>query len=425
MKLKKILAAVLSAAMAVSMTAVTTFAIKITNANTENDGDDYEFNVGSSGVDLKDVYGFKAKINDDWDAVENTNGAIAFNCNTVAWEAHNWGISGGVEQEIQVASDDTITLLKTEPVFSSDDTWGKFTVQQYWGNPITIKQIWLLGENGTELYTEEIKAPEISDGEVVEVEVPVKIFAQSGAPDYAWSDGGEHNVTIKKDGETIDITWDNIGKDSIDNIGDEGVQIYFDAAGKQFIGQKIHVEITNITVDGSTLPDVIGDYAIESNYNDSAAQVMIPLGLTTADLGKSLSLTITISGELKASSSGSGDTPTDEPKDEPTEEVKPAKVKPTIKPSALPADVISSKVFKVKLINEGSKAKKVRVIAANDIMTIRLDKANDGKYANIYVGEDCVDSVLIKYGRAKTKALDTEKFTVTITDKPVIEEAAE
>lgn len=149
MKLKKIIAGIAAAAVAVSMTAVNAFAA-ITNANAEDGGGNYVLDAKAAGYDLSAIYGFRAQLSGDYIGDTGCGGAMVFNSENGGWDQHEWG-NDGANKEITTTEDGVITLLKTSPAFTASEGWAQCVIAQYWGGNFAVDSITLLDKNGNAL----------------------------------------------------------------------------------------------------------------------------------------------------------------------------------------------------------------------------------------------------------------------------------
>lgn len=165
MKLKKIIAGIAAAAVAVSMTAVNAFAA-ITNANDPDGQGFYVVAVDMSKYDATAVYGFSAKLSGDYIGETGAGGAMVFNSASDNWNQHEWGNEGS-GKEVTTTEDGVLTLLLSSPAFTASDQWAQCVVQQYWGGDFAVDSITLLGKDGKPL-AEKSAAPAETTAAVTE-----------------------------------------------------------------------------------------------------------------------------------------------------------------------------------------------------------------------------------------------------------------
>ena len=154
MKIKSLLASLAACAIAVSAMAVTA-AADITNANSD---DKYMIDISEalpSGKTLADVYGVKATFEGKPGDGESNVGAICWNSDSTGWKQKEFGAAEG-EKELTIDSDNAVTLLNSEAIFTADDTWGQFFVAQWhWDGDtqinFSVKSMELLGQDGKPL----------------------------------------------------------------------------------------------------------------------------------------------------------------------------------------------------------------------------------------------------------------------------------
>jgi hypothetical protein len=144
MNLKKIVASVAAAAVAVTTMAVSSFA-------SFSNGDVY-VDLVADGYDVLSVYGFSVTVSGDYSA-NGAGGGIGFDSNSTGWAQTEWGNEGSGKEVI--ITDNTVTLLKDAPVFSEADITGEAKaavwIQSWWGDTLTVESYKVLGANGTEL----------------------------------------------------------------------------------------------------------------------------------------------------------------------------------------------------------------------------------------------------------------------------------
>ena len=162
MKIKKILAAVAAAAVAISAMAVNTFAL--TAENYLKDGTVY-INADKAedptwaidaGVDQTTVYGVTYHVTFSESEVADEaawiGGGIGANSPSTGWKQIEWGRTD--KTVIADLENGTITWLNTAPVFKANDQYAQFWLQT-WGGTVTINSADILGEGGVILSTDE------------------------------------------------------------------------------------------------------------------------------------------------------------------------------------------------------------------------------------------------------------------------------
>lgn len=138
--------------------------------------------------------------------------------------------------------------------------------------------------------------------------VPYYAQAFMSATDYTWSSSAEGFSGMVKAAEDENyygkVIWDginNAGVTSDGDIGSQGIQITFndESKGLDFVGQSIHVKLWYMTVGETNLPDVDGDYTINSNWNNTAGEVIVPVDFGGVEnLGKNFYGVISVTGSL-------------------------------------------------------------------------------------------------------------------------------
>ena len=149
MKLKRIIASLAAAAVAVSMTAVNAFAA-ITNANAPDGSGIYFYEFNSSQYDPAAVYGFKAQLSGDYIGETGAGGGMVFNSASDNWNQHEWGNEGS-GKEVTTTEDGVLTILLSSPAFTADDQWAQCAISQFWGGDFAVDSITLLDKDGNAL----------------------------------------------------------------------------------------------------------------------------------------------------------------------------------------------------------------------------------------------------------------------------------
>ena len=147
MKLKKILAAVAAAAVAVSTMAVNAF------AGLTNYPDGCTIDLIADGYNVMDVYGFTFNISGSIN--DGVGGGVGFNSASTGWESHEWGNPDSAKEIL--VTDGKVTLLKDAPVFKETDVtdpsnpYAQVWMQHWWGVDVTVDSVDILGAGGTVL----------------------------------------------------------------------------------------------------------------------------------------------------------------------------------------------------------------------------------------------------------------------------------
>ena len=158
MKLKKILAAVAAAAVAVSTMAVNAFAIDKGTYLVDDSGNTFLYLVADDGkpqwavdnsVTVTDIYGvtWHATFNADEVANESAwiGGGIGANSNSTGWKQLEWGRN---EKEfIADLENGTITWKSDSPIFKASDKYVQLWITA-WGGTVTFDSADLLDANG-------------------------------------------------------------------------------------------------------------------------------------------------------------------------------------------------------------------------------------------------------------------------------------
>lgn len=161
-----------------------------------------------------------------------------------------------------------------------------------------------------------------NDDPVVPDSIPatVKFFTQGNeAGGWAWVDNGDTEYTITSDSEAVDVKWEPITLASqvtdADGFGRGGLQI--SVTDLALAGTKLNVEITDIMLDGNAIDDVVGEYALEENWDLTAAEIMILLDFINYEtVGKDVSAKVKIT---TVSEENPGDTSSSDNTSEPEE----------------------------------------------------------------------------------------------------------
>lgn len=161
-----------------------------------------------------------------------------------------------------------------------------------------------------------------NDDPVVPDSIPatVKFFTQGNENGgWAWVDNGDTEYTITSDSEAVDVKWEPITLASqvtdADGFGRGGLQI--SVTDLALAGTKLNVEITDIMLDGNAIDDVVGEYALEENWDLTAAEIMILLDFINYEtVGKDVSAKVKIT---TVSEENPGDTSSSDNTSEPEE----------------------------------------------------------------------------------------------------------
>lgn len=183
MKLKKIIAAVAAAAIAVSMTAVNAFAYKVTL-----DGGNYFAYVkgetgwsNDTGRPITDVYGVTFHVTFNADDIANgvwIGGNIGYNSDKENWKVQEWANMEG-KPILADVENGTITYLSSSPVFKGTEEWAQMILQVYDNANVTVESADLLDKDGKPL-SEEAGAAAPAETEAAEAEADE---AEAAAPE--------------------------------------------------------------------------------------------------------------------------------------------------------------------------------------------------------------------------------------------------
>lgn len=163
MKMKKILACVSAAALAVSAMAVSSSAAII---GADDEGN-YVVNVADllpEGVDISEVYGATIFLKEGYSLENGQGGAFIFSTASKNWKSLEWGNAGSDKDIILDEETNSITRMEDTPFFTAEDisgetgTYANIALKQYWGDDIEIEKTILLDNDGNEL-----KAPDASE----------------------------------------------------------------------------------------------------------------------------------------------------------------------------------------------------------------------------------------------------------------------
>lgn len=158
MKLKKIIAAVAAAAVAVSTMAINAFAYKVS----EDGGNYFAYVKGTEGWSndtgrpVTDVYGvtFHVTFNAD-DIAEGKwiGGNIGYNSDKENWKVQEWANMEG-KPILADVENGTITYKSSSPVFQGTEEWAQLILQVYDGANVTVESADLLDKDGKPLSEE-------------------------------------------------------------------------------------------------------------------------------------------------------------------------------------------------------------------------------------------------------------------------------
>ena len=185
MKLKKILAAVAAAAVAVSTMAVNAFAVDKGTYVADDGSNTFFYLVADDGkpqyavdnnVDVTTIYGVtwhatfaEAEVADEATWI---GGGIGANSNSTGWKQIEWGRND--KEVVADLENGTITWKSADPIFKADDAYVQLWVTT-WGGTVTFNSADLLDKDGnviegTPVAETEEAAPEETEAEAPEAE---------------------------------------------------------------------------------------------------------------------------------------------------------------------------------------------------------------------------------------------------------------
>lgn len=215
MKLKKILAAVAAAVVAVSTMAVNAFAIK-------DYPDGYVLDLIAEGYDVTAVAGFTFKISGDIDS--GTGGGVGFNSATTGWDSTEWG-NADAGKTIN-ASGGEVTIKRDAPVFKESDVtdpknpYAQIWMQQWWGTDVTIDSVTVLDVDGNALAAGAVAPADDAapaDDTAADEATDDKAAAEADSADLADDDDADADIV---DVDTDDDADDDNAADTADTTAD-------------------------------------------------------------------------------------------------------------------------------------------------------------------------------------------------------------
>ena len=216
MKIKKILAAVAAAAVAVSTMAINSFAA-ITNA----DGGNYVYDVMANGYNVTDIYGVSFTIS-DFDATQGIGGGVGANSPSTGWESHDWANQG---KEITLDGN-TVTLKKDTPIFKDTDVtdptnpYAQLWIQAWWGSDITVDNVVVLDKDGNALASSAAAPADTEATTATAEEDKTEADAAAAEDDTAAVAEGEADVA-DEDAADVEETTDEAADADVEETTDE------------------------------------------------------------------------------------------------------------------------------------------------------------------------------------------------------------
>ncbi len=185
MKLKKIIAAVAAAAVAVSTMAINAFAYKVS----EVDGNYFAYVKGTEGWSndtgrpITDVYGVTFHVKFNADDIANgvwIGGNIGYNTDKENWKVQEWANMDG-KPILADVENGTITYKSSSPVFQGTEEWAQLILQVYDGATVTVESADLLDKDGKPL-SEEAGAAAPAETEAAPAETTAAPAETEAAP---------------------------------------------------------------------------------------------------------------------------------------------------------------------------------------------------------------------------------------------------
>ena len=201
MKLKNMVAGIAACAIAVSGLAVTASA-KITNA-TESNGS-YKLDIKlPEGRTFADIYGFEATFEGTVQAEGESNvGAICWQSTSVNWTQEEFSQKGASDPKpITISDDNTVKVLKSEPLFASSDEYAQaFVAQWTWDDDkqidFSVTSLKVLDKDGNELGAAETTAAATTTTKAATTTTKAGATTKAGTTTAASSKTGDAGVGV-------------------------------------------------------------------------------------------------------------------------------------------------------------------------------------------------------------------------------------
>lgn len=279
---------------------------------------------GKTIADIKKVKVIFSDESVDQMTTSGAGGALVFMTEGSDWatNARMWcnGCAEDEEHDCQLdAETKSVTYIVADDVVAD---YANINMQKWWGTALVeIVKLEILDSTDAVIGTIEKEGDE-PDDPVVPDSIPatVKFFTQGNENgDWAWVDNGDTEYTITSDSEAVDVKWEPITLSSkvtdADGFGRGGLQI--SCTDLALAGTKLNVEITDIMLDGNAIDDVVGEYALEENWDLTAIEIMILLDFINYEtVGKDVSAKVKIT---TVSEENPGDTSSSDNTSEPEE----------------------------------------------------------------------------------------------------------
>ena len=275
MKLKKTLACVAAASVAVSALAVNAFAVAVTDnvkVNGSAGTDTFVLDLAAEGildgVDIADVYGFSIKLSEETVAASaetGIGGGIIYN-HTAGWDQLEWG-NEGADKQFTMTADGVVTRMDEAPVLTAEDvsgeenTWGQIVLSFWWGpDEVAVDQVSLLGKDGSALKTfpGEAAVPGMTELPADAARIALK---STGSMNF----DGAYRVNIchpwAKDDDGNLLEEYNILEDKSELSGAYTLGIHFEVAEFEDYGKPFNMDINIAENNDTTNQNYWGDPA--------------------------------------------------------------------------------------------------------------------------------------------------------------------
>lgn len=168
------------------------------------------------------------------------------------------------------------------------------------------------GYNGTVFYSVKVEIPTEPDEPDKPIEgmtANLKLYTQGNdGAGWAWKDFGDDSiktVTVSDDSEAVELKWTiavDEKVDSADKFSAGGLQIAFDDPDCAYVGQKVNIYITEITLGGEKKDDITKEEtSIVANWNNTGSEIMVNLSdISFENVGKEYSCKVKITPVSKA-----------------------------------------------------------------------------------------------------------------------------